>query len=91
MVRKYFSDLAERFFALLFGQVEVDSEPEFCSAVVYPLPWSAVGSRVFDANGVLIFEVGLATEPQRVRDELCHSIVLSVNETGWWDYRELYF
>lgn len=82
---RYFRNLAEWATTLLFGQA-LEEPLEYVSQRVFPLPWSAVGCKAFDADGVFIFEIGPATGDQRVRDALCYSIVSSVNQTGWWDY-----
>jgi hypothetical protein len=83
MLTKYLKFAGDSLSAFLFGEV-VDDVP---CVQLHPLPWRADGFRVYDSDGVFIFEVCSATDDESLRKALVHSIVSSVNKTGWWDYR----
>lgn len=83
MLTKYLRVVGDSLSAFLFGEV-VD---ETTSVDIHPLPWRVDGVRVYDSDGLFIFEVCSATGDESLCKALCYSIVSSVNKTGWWDYR----
>jgi hypothetical protein len=89
MLSKYFNRLGGFLSVLLYGEIEPEERPSVVH--VFPLPWRVDGYSVVDCNGVFIFEVSSATGDGSLRKALCHSIVSSVNNTGWWDYTVFQF